>query len=95
MGLVAAAIVAVAVIAGSAIIANGLSRVTAQLDRTTGALNEMKTSLAQGIARAPTPPQPVRRGPDPSQRYTLNTKGAPALGPETAKIKIVEFSDFQ
>lgn len=93
--LIAAVIVAAAVVAGSAIIANGLSRVTAQLDRTTGTLSEIKGSLGQAVARAPTPTPPRRRGPDPDKRYTIDTKGAPAKGPASAKVKIVEFSDFQ
>jgi protein-disulfide isomerase len=34
-------------------------------------------------------------GPDPNKRYTLNAAGAPALGPAKARVKIIEFSDFQ
>ena len=100
--LIASIIVGVAVIAGSAIIASGLNRVTAQLDRTTGKLQEIGKAVADAksalsnVARAAPAPQPARRrGPDPNKRYTVNIKGAPAKGPATAKIKLIEFSDFQ
>ena len=33
--------------------------------------------------------------PSPSQRYEVDIDGAPSWGPETAKITVVEFSDFQ
>lgn len=97
LSLIGAVIVAVAVVAGSAIIANGLSRVTAQVDRTG---TEIKAALAdaqKAMAAAGRPaPQPTRRrGPDPDKRYTIPIKGAPIRGPETAKVTIVEFSDFQ
>ena len=36
-----------------------------------------------------------RRGPDPGRVYTINTAGAPVLGPAIAAITIAEFSDFQ
>jgi protein-disulfide isomerase len=33
--------------------------------------------------------------PDPSQRYEVKTDGSPVMGSKSAKIEIVEFSDFQ
>ena len=102
--LIGAVIVGVAVVAGAAIIANGLSRVTAQLDKTTLGLEEIKKAVADVkgslvAAARPAPaaaPQPARRrGPDPNKRHTINLAGAQAKGPATAKIKLVEFSDFQ
>ena len=33
--------------------------------------------------------------PDPSQRYTVKTDGSPTIGSSSAKVEIVEFSDFQ
>ena len=95
----AAAIVAVAVIAGSLILANSLNRVTEQLDRATGRLGEIRAAVADAkdalsnlqVAAAPS----RRRGPDPNRRYAVHTKGAPTLGPEAAPITVVDFSDFQ
>ena len=68
----------------------------AQLDAIRTGLSDTRqalTTLAQARpAAAPTPP---RSGPDPDRRYVINTAGAPAIGPATARVKIVEFSDFQ
>jgi hypothetical protein len=97
--LVAAAIVGVTVIAGSLILAKSLDGVTQQLDRTAERLDEIRGAVADTkdalsnlqVAAAPS----HRRGPDPNRRYAVNTKGAPTLGPETAAITIVAFSDFQ
>jgi protein-disulfide isomerase len=96
----AAAIVAVAILVGSLIIAFSLFGVrrelhetTARLDAIQAAVNEAKTQLA-GLGGRPTPPA-RRPGPDPDRRYAVSTAGSPARGPDGAKVKIVEFSDFQ
>jgi protein-disulfide isomerase len=100
--LIAAVILGVAVIVGAVLVANALNRVTAQVNSAAAGLQEIKTALAdaqktlQQTARAqPARQPPRRRGPDPNKVYTVPTKGAPIKGPQTAKIKIVEFSDFQ
>jgi protein-disulfide isomerase len=100
--LLAASIVGLAVIAGSLVLAQSLNRVTAQLDRTTERLDGIRVAVAESkdalsnlqIAAA-APAAAPRRGPDPNKRYAVNVKGSPILGPDTAAITIVEFSDFQ
>ncbi len=100
--LIGSVIVGVCVVVGSAIVASALNGVTTQLDRTTQRLEEIKMAMADAqkalsnVARAPAAaPAPRRRGPDPNKRYTIPVAGSPVKGPQTAKVKIVEFSDFQ
>ncbi len=103
--LIGAVIVAVAVVVGSVVVANGLNRVTAQVDRTAAGLDQLKTAVAdaetalQAVAkaapRAAPAAAPRRRGPDPNKIYTVSTKGAPIKGAQPAKVTIIEFSDFQ
>ena len=97
----AAAIVGLAVILGSLVLARSLNQVTQQLDRTAGRLESIRGAVAEAkdalgnLQVAAAPAAAPRRGPDPNRRYTVNVAGAPAVGPETAAVTIVEFSDFQ
>jgi protein-disulfide isomerase len=95
-----AALVISALIIGSSIVAGSLL-VKNSVDRTGEEVAELKTAIqaasgggAAGAARArESAARPGR--PDPSRRYAVNTKGAPARGDADAKIAVIEFSDFQ
>ena len=90
--LAAAAIVGVAVIAGSLLLADALNGVAGQLAEIRTAGVDAKDVLARSPAA---PAQAARRGPDPNRRYKVSTEGAPSIGPATAAVTLIEFSDFQ
>ena len=96
----AASIVGLAVIAGSLVLARSLNNVTQQLDSTVGRLEQIRVAVSDakdslGNLQAARPAAAPSRGPDPNRRYTINTEGAPSVGPKTAKVTLIEFSDFQ
>ncbi len=92
-------LVLAAVVLGAAIL-GGSFLIKSSLDAGTGELAGVRTSLdeVQGALQAARPTAaaaPRRRGPDPDKAYTVSTAGSPAKGVETAKVTVVEFSDFQ
>ena len=94
--IIAAAIIGGAILAGSLIVNSALGDTATELQRITVALAQTRDSLEEVAKKAPAAPaQQRRRGPDPNKRHKINTAGAPAKGPPSAKIQIVEFSDFQ
>ncbi|MCZ6778415.1 MAG: hypothetical protein V3U86_05795 [Acidobacteriota bacterium] len=93
--LYGAAILGGAILIGSILIANELNRVNSRLDDVSQDLADARGAIDK-LQQARPPAAPRRaRGPDPNRRYTVNTSGSPAIGPATAPVKIVEFSDFQ
>jgi protein-disulfide isomerase len=86
--LLAALVVAVALVGSSYILARSMDGLRAEM-----------VELNDGFAKLVTPRQPEqaarRGGLDPEKRYEVKVDGAPAKGPESAKVTIVEISDFQ
>ncbi len=94
--IVAALILGVGLVAAAWIVKGAVDKTTVQLSGIKLALADTKDAL-QKVAQARPAAAPSRRAgrPDPDRRYTVDTKGSPAKGPASAKVKLVEFSDFQ
>jgi len=90
-------IIGVAIILGAWAIKSSLDKSADNLDSIRLALADTKQALQQVAQARPAAGGAAARGgrPDPTKRYTVKTDGAPAKGPASAKVKIVEFSDFQ
>ena len=90
-------IIGVAIILGAWAIKSSLDKSADNLDSIRLALADTKQALQQVAQARPAAGGAAARSgrPDPTKRYTVKTDGAPAKGPASAKVKIVEFSDFQ
>ena len=89
-------VVIAALILGASVVGASLV-IRSSVDRVTGELASMRSAMGVVPDAARAKPAARARGsrPDPNRRYTINTKGSPARGPESARVSIIEFSDFQ
>ena len=91
-------VVVAALILGASVVGASFV-IRSSVDRVTGELAGMRSAMGRppDAAKAEAAARARARGsrPDPNRRYTINTKGSPARGPESARVSIVEFSDFQ
>ena len=95
--IVASAILGLCILGAGFIVGQASERASAQvLAGVTAAVDDLGDALG---GPPPGPPgraeAPPRRGPDPDKRYDVEIAGSPTVGPEDAKVTIVEFSDFQ
>ena len=92
--ILAALLLGASVVAAGVIVQRPLARgvdelagLRAELARLEEAVKASSPAAARQAARPNLP--------DPNQRYTVKTDGSPTIGTNSAKVEIVEFSDFQ
>jgi protein-disulfide isomerase len=94
--IVAAVIVGLSIVTGSFMMKTAHDQSSEQLAAVLGEMQDLSAKVAAAPAAAGRPSAPSRPGrPDPSKVYKVDIGDAPAKGPRTAKVKIVEWSDFQ
>jgi protein-disulfide isomerase len=91
--VVSALILGASIVAGGILVQSSIDHAATEIAGVRTALIGMQSSLQAAAAPAARPAGAER--PDPNRRYTVNVKGSPAKGPESAKVTLVEFSDFQ
>ena len=94
--IAAAVILGLAVVAASFILKSSLDNGATQLQAAIKGLDTALTKVAAATPQRPSAARPSRPGrPDPNKNYTVAVGNAPTKGPNSAAIKIVEWSDFQ
>jgi protein-disulfide isomerase len=94
--IVAAIVIGLSIVGGSFMLKSAQDENSQKLASVLGEMQALSGMLAGAPAAAP-PRRAAARpaSPDPQKVYKVDIGGAPTLGPKTAKVKIVEWSDFQ
>lgn len=91
--IVAAIVLGVAIVASAWLLKSSIDAGSAQLATAVNEMQELGAKLAGPPAKRPAPARPTR--PDPNKKYSVDIGNSPTLGPDSAPVKIVEWSDFQ
>ncbi|MEZ4216869.1 MAG: thioredoxin domain-containing protein [Myxococcota bacterium] len=92
--IAAALVVALAVLGAGWWVADAVARATDAMGDLELAVADLSEQL-DGAQRGAAPSQARAARPSDDRRYEVRTEGAPSWGPETAKVTVVEFSDFE
>ena len=96
--IVAAVVLGLSIVTASFILKGAIDESGAQLAAVAAQMQEATAKLAAAPSGAPgrPPARPSRPGrPDPSKEYPISIGKSPTKGPDSAPVKIVEWSDFQ
>ncbi len=95
--IIPAAILGGCILLGCFLLKTSLDPIADHLDGIRLGLADTRQAVQNLAAAAkPAQAQPAQqRGPDPSRRYQVDIASAPAKGPASAPVTVVEFSDFQ
>jgi len=92
--ILGALLLGASVVAAGVLVQRPLTRGADELASLRGDIAKLEEAVKAGSPAAAR--QAARPNlPDPSQRYEVETDGSPVLGPASATVEIVEFSDFQ
>jgi protein-disulfide isomerase len=96
--IVASIVVGLSIVTAGFILKGSIDSAGAQLAAVAEQMQEANANLAAAPAGddRPSPSRPSRPGrPDPGKEYSVEIGSAPKKGPDSAPVKIVEWSDFQ
>ena len=88
--VIAALILGASIVAAALLIQTSLSGLQQEVSGVKAAVAELEIAAPSAAQAAARPGRP-----DPSKRYSVNVAKSPTVGPETAEVTLVEFSDFQ
>jgi protein-disulfide isomerase len=94
--IIASLMLSVSIVGAGYLLSRSINRGSEKLQAMAVALDGLPSVAPGAAAAAAAPSRPSRPGrPDPNKRYDIVTAGSPSKGPESAKVTIVEWSDFQ